>query len=80
MWIAPGDGTVPSAVQSEVVELFSAPVAGATAVWIAGFFAPPLPLRLGRLRSPSAGGADRAGVEVAVRPPSGPPPTHPPMR
>ena len=40
VWIAPGDGTVPSAVQSEVVSYF-APVAGATAVWIAGFFAPP---------------------------------------
>ena len=40
VWIAPGDGTVPSAVQSEIVSFFS-PVAGATAVWIAGFFAPP---------------------------------------
>ena len=40
VWIAPGDGTVPSAVQSEIVSFF-APVAGATAVWIAGFFAPP---------------------------------------
>ena len=40
VWIAPGDGTVPSAVQSQVVSYF-APVAGATAVWIAGFFAPP---------------------------------------
>ena len=40
VWIAPGDGTVPSAVQSEIVSYY-APVAGATAVWIAGFFAPP---------------------------------------
>ena len=40
VWIAPGDGTVPSAVLSEIVSFFS-PVAGATAVWIAGFFAPP---------------------------------------
>ena len=40
VWIAPNDGTVPSAVQSQVVSYF-APVAGATAVWIAGFFAPP---------------------------------------
>ena len=40
VWIAPSDGTVPSAVQSEIVSFFS-PVAGATAVWIAGFFAPP---------------------------------------
>ena len=39
VWIAPGDGTVPSAVQSEIVS-YSAPVAGATAVWIAGFFRP----------------------------------------
>jgi hypothetical protein len=40
VWIAPGDGTVPSAVQSQIVNYY-APVAGATAVWIAGFFAPP---------------------------------------
>ena len=40
VWIAPGDGTIPSAVQSEIVSYY-APVAGATAVWIAGFFAPP---------------------------------------
>ena len=40
VWIAPGDGTVPSAVQSQIVSYY-APVAGATAVWIAGFFAPP---------------------------------------
>ena len=40
VWIVPGDGTVPSAVQSEIVSYY-APVAGATAVWIAGFFAPP---------------------------------------
>ena len=40
VWIAPGDGTVPSAVQSEVVSYY-APVAGATVIWIAGFFAPP---------------------------------------
>ena len=40
VWIAPGDGTVPSAVQSEIVSYY-APIAGATAVWIAGFFAPP---------------------------------------
>ena len=40
VWIAPGDGTIPSAVQSQVVSYY-APVAGATAVWIAGFFAPP---------------------------------------
>ena len=40
VWIAPGDGTVPSAVQSEIVSYY-APVAGATAVWVAGFFAPP---------------------------------------
>ena len=40
VWIAPGDGTFPSAVQSEIVSYY-APVAGATAVWIAGFFAPP---------------------------------------
>ena len=40
VWIAPSDGTVPSAVQSEIVSYY-APVAGATAVWVAGFFAPP---------------------------------------
>ena len=40
VWIAPGDGTVPSAVPSQIVSFFS-PAAGATAVWIAGFFAPP---------------------------------------
>ena len=40
VWIAPGDGTVPSAVLSEIVSFFS-PVAGATAVWIAGYFKSP---------------------------------------
>ena len=40
VWIAPNDGTVPSAVQSVIASYF-APVAGASPVWIAGFFAPP---------------------------------------
>ena len=40
VWIAPNDGTVPSAVQSVIAGYFT-PVAGASPVWIAGFFAPP---------------------------------------
>ena len=40
VWIAPNDGTVPSAVQSVIAGYFTA-VAGASPVWIAGFFAPP---------------------------------------
>ena len=63
VWIAPGDGTVPSAVQSQIVSYY-APVAGATAVWIAGFLRL-LQRRLGRLRSPSAAGAVRAGRAAA---------------
>ena len=64
VWIAPGDGTVPSAVQSEIVSFFS-PVAGATAVWIAGFFAPP-PAAIGATPITISGWGGSGG--------SGPPP------
>ena len=59
VWIAPGDGTVPSAVLSEIVSFFS-PVAGATAVWIAGFFAPP-PAAIGATPITISGWGDSGG-------------------
>ena len=40
VWIAPGDGTVPSAVVSYIAGYFN-PVAGASPVWIAGHGGPP---------------------------------------
>ena len=40
VWIAPGDGTVPSAAASYIAGYFN-PVAGASPVWIAGYGGPP---------------------------------------
>ena len=71
VWIAPGDGTVPSAVQSEVVSYF-APVAGATAVWIAGFFAPPpaaigaTPITISGWGGSGGGGGGGGGTTTSV--------------
>ena len=64
VWIAPNDGTVPSAVQSVIAGYFTA-VAGASPGWIAGFFEL-LRRRLGRLRFASAGGVSPDEVEATA--------------